>query len=115
MKILRNIFTNPFAIATALVHWLVFIYCLIFEDTLIFSKFKSVHLSNEIYQWLINLNCLPLSMVETIGTILEKTVGMNLTLNIILTGFALFIVNFQWMFVGFCFSKLFKLEAKSLV
>jgi hypothetical protein len=109
MKILQNIFTNPFAIAAALVHWLIFVYCLIFEDTGIFSKSISFHQSNEVYQWLIYLNCLPLTIVETIGTILEKTIGMNLILNITLIGFALFIVNFQWLFVGYCFSKLFNL------
>jgi len=109
MKILQNIFTNPFAIAAALVHWLIFVYCLIFEDTGIFSKSISFHQSNEVYQWLIYLNCLPLTIVETIGTILEKTIGMNLILNITLMGFALFIVNFQWLFVGYCFSKLFNL------
>ncbi|MBA2735659.1 MAG: hypothetical protein H0U50_02615 [Pyrinomonadaceae bacterium] len=114
MKILRNIFTNPFAIATALVHWLVFIYCLIFEATGVFSKTISMHRSDEVYQWLISLNYLPLSMVETIGTTLEKTIGMNLILNIILMGFALFIVNCQWMFIGFCFSELFKAKEKSL-
>ena len=115
MEILRNIFTNPFAVAMALVHWLVFIYCLIFKNTGIFSKNITAHRSDEIYQWLISLNYLPLSTVELIGTILEKTVGMNLALDIVLAGFALLIVNFQWMFIGFCFSKLFKAEAKSLV
>ncbi len=110
MKTLQNIFTNPFAIAPALVHWLIFIYCLMFEDTGVFSKSISFHRSDEVYQWLIYLNCLPLAIVETIGTILEKTIGMNLILNIILMGFAVFIVNFQWQFIGFCFSKLFNLS-----
>jgi len=49
MKIPQNIFTNPFAIAAALVHWLIFVYCLIFEDTGIFSKSIPYHQSNEVY------------------------------------------------------------------
>jgi hypothetical protein len=107
MKTLRNIFTNPFAIATAMVHWLVFIYCLLFEETRIFSRTISFHNYDPVYQWLLFLNYFPLNEVEAIGTVLGKTIGMNSILSIFLSGFALFIVNLQWLFIGYCFSILF--------
>jgi len=109
MKLLRNIFTNQFAIAAVLVHWLVFVYCFIFEDTGLFSKTIVMHRYDPVYQWWLSANYLPFNTIETIGTVLSKTVGMNLMLNIVLAVFALFIVNFQWFLVGFCFSKLFDL------
>lgn len=106
MKTLREIFTNPVAITFVILHWLVFFYAIIFENTrwsssIIFPR------SDYAYQWLESLNVIPLTIIEVTGTFLDSMIGMNLFLNILLIIFALFIVNFQWLLIGYWFGKLF--------
>lgn len=107
MKFLRNIFTNPFAIATAFIHWLVFFYAIIFENTRLFSDSITFHRSDFAFEWLEYLNVVPLTIIEVTGTFLDSMIGMNLFLIILFIIFALFIVNFQWLLIGYWFGKLF--------
>ena len=109
MRVLRNIITNPLAIALAIINWLAFFYCLIFEETGFFSKSISFHRYDPVYQWWMTVNCPSLSIIETVGNLLNKTVGMNLALDITLLIFGLLVGNFQWLLIGYCFSKFFGL------
>jgi hypothetical protein len=109
MKFLFDIIKSPFAIATAVIHWLVFFYWLLFVDTRLFTNEGFVPHRSEplIYQWLVYLNVIPLVIVEQVSGIFNLLIGMNLISNIIVSIFALLLVNFQWLLIGYCLSKLF--------
>ena len=109
MKVLRNIFTNPLAIASAVFHWLVLFYSLIFEETDFFSRTISFHRYAPVYEWLLYLNYIPLMITETAGNLLNSTIGMDFLLSAKLMIFAFLIVSFQWLLVGYSFSKMFNL------
>ena len=107
MKVLFDILKNPFAITTVFVHWLFFFYAIFFEETRWTSNSITFPRSDYIYQWLEILNIIPLVIIEQISGIFNLLIGMNLISNIMVSIFALLLVNFQWLLIGYCLSKLF--------
>ena len=107
MKFLFDILKNPFALTTVFVHWWFFFYAIFFEETPLFSNSLTFPRSDYIYQWLETLNVIPLTIIGVAGNFLDIVIGMNFLLNNALVIFALLLVNFQWLFIGYCLSKLF--------
>ncbi len=63
MKTLRNIFTNPVAIAVAVVHWLVVIFAFLTEDNP-FDKNPCFHCNDTLFSWLYNINIIHFMFIE---------------------------------------------------
>jgi len=66
MRILRNILTNPLAIAAAIVHWLVAVSVIAYEDNGLFDHTISFHRSDFFCQWLLTLNYPSFLIIEII-------------------------------------------------
>src|SRR3954464_416912 len=91
MKILKKIFPNPIVITIVVVHWLVFIFSLIYEKHFIFrvvyspklfyerQLFYSVYSPDSIlFNWLLYLNTPAISIIEFIIHPVLLFLGKNL-------------------------------------
>ncbi|MDQ3634859.1 MAG: hypothetical protein M3405_10195 [Acidobacteriota bacterium] len=114
MNWLKDIITNPFAIATAVVQWCVFIYSIIFERSgFLSNKPLSFDRGTPVFDWLFILNFFPLFIIDKLAGIFNFLTGTNLLLSFlfeILLGIILMLlVTFQWMIVGYFVSWIFNL------
>lgn len=97
MKILRNILTNPIAIAVAIVHWIVVIYAIYGQE-----HTQPFHFQNEpiLTKWLYLLNFLPMMFAGIILSPILTFFGQNsfiLALGLFLNFLA---ITFQWLIIG---------------
>ena len=109
MKILRNIYVNPIAIAVAVVHWIVVAFSLAFENTQFLSKSYTFDLPEPvIFKWLFYLNIPSFFLVEfaihPILSLLERNL-LSESLGIVIL---VCCITFQWMFMGYCAACLIK-------
>ncbi len=98
MKTWRDIFTNPIAIAVAVVHWIVILVAIYGQE-----HSQPFHFIYEppLTQWLYLLNFLPMIFV---GIILQPVVAF-FGQNPFVSGFCLFLnfltITFQWLIIGY--------------
>ena len=95
---MRKIFTNPIAIAIALVHWLVVIFA-------IYGDHERSNLIGEFNQsllvmTLVFVNLPAITVINFLDNLLD-IVGLN-TFNTVIEGFfAIIFVTFQWLLIGY--------------
>ena len=102
VKFLRNIFTNPIAIAVALVHWILVAVSLLFENTQFFSKSYTFGLPEPaLFNWLLYLNTPSHFIIELIVVPVFSLFERTLLLESL--GFLILIccISFQWMLIGY--------------
>ncbi len=107
MKILRNIFTNPFAIATVLVHWLVVSFSLLFEETQVFRNSYTFGLPEpQLFNWLLYLNTPSGLFIEFIVHPILSLFGRNLLTESLGILILICCVTFQWLLFGYLINLL---------
>jgi hypothetical protein len=109
----KKIFPNPIVIAIVAVHWLVFIFSMVYERNLIFRQVYSVKLFYErqlffsnygpepiLFDWLLYLNSPAISIIEFIIHPSLLYWGRNFVTEI-LGLLSFFILSaLQWLFIG---------------
>ena len=104
MKTLRNIFTNPVAIAVAVVHWLVVIFAFLTEDNP-FDKNPCFHCNDTLFSWLYNINIIHFMFVEFVVVPALKLFSEETFLvNVFLSFIIIISITFQWLSLGYLLS-----------
>jgi len=108
MKILRNIITNPIGIAVAIVHWIVVIFFLLFEETRFISSTISFgHTEPRLFHWLLYLNTPAGLSIEYIVHPILSLFGRNLLTESLGILILICCVTFQWMLFGYLINLLY--------
>ncbi len=97
MKILRNILTNPIAIAVAVVHWIVVIFAIYGQ-----KHTQPFHFHNEpiLTKWLYLLNFLPMIFVGIILSPIFPFFEQNSFISALFLFLNFLAITFQWLFIG---------------
>lgn len=105
MKILRNILTNPIAIAVAAMHWIVVLFAIYGEN-----HSQPFHFFYEplLTQFLYLINVLPIMLAGLLALPIVMLLGENpTTLNFLLL-FNFLTISFQWLCIGYLLAYLIK-------
>lgn len=118
MKILREIITNPFGIAVAIVHW-IFVSFILFNDGIYqlktnISLFKYVltphALGSYSSQLILVLNYIPYILVKAISKIIglyfDKNTFLEYSVFLIFVAFS----TLQWLLIGYFISQFISLN-----
>jgi len=113
MKILRNIITNPVAIAVAVVHWIVVTFSLLFEETQFFSNHIIFGLPEpRLFHWLLYLNTPSGFIIEFIVHPVLSSFGRNLLTESLGILILICCISFQWLLIGYLLEKIFQKRMK---
>jgi len=111
MKFFKNFFNkllNPIGIAITIMHWIVVSFCLLFEDTQIFSETVTFGRHEPtLFSWLVYLNTPSSLIIEFIAHPVLSLFGRSLLTESL--GFLILIclISFQWLFVGYVVNSIY--------
>ena len=109
MKKLRKIFMNPTAIAFSIVHWVVVVFSLSFENTQFFSDSITFDLAEpRVFNWLIYLNTPALFIMEFVVVPVLLLWEKNLLTTILGYLISVFLITCYWLLIGYLVSGLIK-------
>lgn len=103
MKILRNILTNPIAIAIAVVHWLVVIYAIYGQEH---TQPFHFHYEPLLTKLLYFLNFLPMIFVGIILSPILSFFGQNSFISDLGLFLNFLAITFQWLVIGYIIAAL---------
>ena len=111
MKTLRNIFTNPAAIAVAVVHWLIVIFAFLTEGNP-FNRGAGkicLHCSRTLIDLLEILNTIPFTIIGDVVAPILSILNSYYLMNGILILTLILLITFQWLFIGYVVNLLYNL------
>jgi hypothetical protein len=112
-KNVRNFLLNPIGIAFAVVHWIIVLFAIYGEQHT--TPFHPIY-EPLLTQILFFVNFLPLILTMIISLPILTLLNENSFSNFFSYAICLLLITFQWLFIGFIFSKLIaKIKPKETI